>query len=144
MAENEREKAVDQASAPSAAEVPTETRSKKVLYAVGGLMIPLLGTAVGAFFQEGNWNHQNSVTQITQDAQKALETGSNVTGLTDERYSAAVAVIKAARDKATGDAWKMAMDRFSSANKQWEIHFTDTSSQLQFYVDAPFGLRGGI
>ncbi len=103
-------------------------------------VLAVLGAALGALFQGRSWSYQNSVQQIQADTKNVLEIGPKLTGLINERYSAAQQLIKASSDGAAEEAMKTARDRFAASHQEWELRFMDLFSQLKFYVDSPFAV----
>ncbi len=102
-------------------------------------MVAILAALFGAVFQELSWRYQNNVEDTKVAAANALGTGSRLTQLANERFSATSQLVDTLKNSPGEAAKKAAQDRYWESKKTWEIGFTDLFSQLKFYVDAPFG-----
>ena len=131
------EKSEEPKAAPS-----HETFVKKLLYGAGGVvLVPLIGSLIGAYFQQRSWSNENRNTRITADMGNAVSIGSNVATLTNERFSALLQLADLADRQGAGkEGWDAANQRLAASNKAWEVSFTNFMSQLRFYVDSPFGI----
>jgi hypothetical protein len=131
------EKSEEPKAAPS-----HETFVKKLLYGAGGVvLVPLIGSLIGAYFQQRSWSNENRNARIAADMQNAVTIGSNVATLTNERFSALLQLADLADRQGVGkEGWDSANQRLAASNKAWEVSFTNFMSQLRFYVDSPFGI----
>ncbi len=120
-----------------------ESLAKKVFYGLGGVvLVPLVGSLIGAYFQQRSWSNENRNARVNADMQSALSIGSKVATLTNERYSALLQLTDLLDHQSVGrESWDAANQRALAANKGWEVNFTNFMSQLKFYVDAPFGVE---
>lgn len=134
MAENESE-------APKAPP-PRESLANKLVYGLGGVvLVPLVGSLIGAYFQQRTWSNENRNARVNADMQNALRIGSKVATLTNERYSALTQVVDLAERQSAGrDSWEAANQRLLASNRAWEVSFTNFMSQLKYYIDSPFGV----
>jgi hypothetical protein len=135
MAENESE---ELKAAPS-----KESLAKKIILGLGGVvMVPLIGSLIGAYFQQRTWSNENRNARVNADMQNALAIGSKVATLTNERYSALMQLGDFVERQGAGrESWDASNQRFLASNRAWEVSFTNFMSQLKFYVDAPFGVE---
>ena len=120
-----------------------ESLAKKLLYGLGGVvMVPLIGSLIGAYFQQRSWSNENRNARVNADMQNALSIGSRVATLTNERYSALLQLADIIDHQSVGrESWDAANQRALAANKAWEVNFTNFMSQMKFYVDSPFGVE---
>ncbi len=130
-------------SEESEAAARRESLAKKLIYGLGGVvMVPLVGSLIGAYFQQRSWSNENRNARVNADMQSALSIGSKVATLTNERYSALLQLADLLDHHSVGrDSWDAANQRAIAANKAWEVNFTNFLSQLKFYADAPFGIE---
>ena len=133
MAENSEE--------PKAA-TSQESLGKKLLFGLGGVvLVPLVGSLIGAYFQQRSWSNENRNARVNTDMQNALMIGSQVATLTNERFSALLQVADLVDRQSVGrEGWDAANQRLLASNKAWEVSFTNFMSQVRFYVDSPFGI----
>ncbi|MFY9655124.1 MAG: hypothetical protein WAK01_00845 [Methylocystis sp.] len=119
-----------------------ESFTKKLLYGAGGVvLVPLVGSLIGAYFQQRSWSNENRNARVNADMQNAVTIGSKVATLTNERFSALLQLADLADRQGPGrDGWDAASQRLLASNKAWEVSFTNFMSQLRFYVDSPFGI----
>ncbi|MET0217980.1 MAG: hypothetical protein ABW205_08665 [Burkholderiales bacterium] len=103
------------------------------------LLTGVIGTMVGAWFQQRGWAWQNRVAQVEKDTGSALDALHSVSELLDKRWSATLQMLQTVQDTtASGDSKAAAEDTFRSVNHDWEMAFANIDSAIQFNVDRPF------
>jgi hypothetical protein len=138
-ATGERQKASPEPSAPSG-----ETLLKKLLYAiVGFLLTGVVGGFLTNLFQTRSWSYENSVKRLDEDAKQALASQQDVTKIITKRRFVFLNMVQALESNAAGKDWKAAWDDYSSVAVEWELNQNNLAWQIEYYVDAPFGLDRG-
>jgi hypothetical protein len=102
------------------------------------LLTGVIGTMVGAWFQQRGWAWQNRVAQVEKDTGSALDALHSASELLDKRWSATSQMLQAIEDTTASDDSKAAADAFRSVNHDWELAFANIDSAIQFNVDRPF------
>lgn len=103
------------------------------------LLTGVIGTMVGAWFQQRGWAWQNRVAQVEKDTSSTLDALHAVSELLDKRWSATLQMLQAVQDTTTsGDSRAAAAEAFRSVNHDWEVAFANIDSAIQFNVDRPF------
>jgi hypothetical protein len=120
---------------------PAAGRWRNILSAIG--LTGIVGAAVTTYFQVVSAGYQNRASQIDRDTKKVLTVQRDLGEVVDERWSATYRLVDALNKKVSAEEFKAAKDRFWSANDQWELHYINLSTEVEFYVDGLFGLDIG-
>jgi hypothetical protein len=118
---------------------PVEPFWKKLFKLVSALGVTgILGTAVGAYFQQRAWNNEKAVTKRQDDATKAFDVEQKVSKFIDTRWAAADQIGRAIQSHAIKEEWQHARDNYYKNFEEWQSNITKWAGQIAFRVDTPF------
>lgn len=98
----------------------------------------ILGSAVGAYFQQRAWNNEKAVTKRHDDATKAFDVEQKVSVFIDSRWAAADQIGRAIQSHASKEEWQRARDEYYNKFEEWQSNLTKWAAQLAFRIDTPF------
>ena len=132
MAENE----ADHESGPSAAPGHTQSWTNRVLGAIGGVILAVVGTAISFYFQGRSWQYQTGTATIEKDSAAVVTALESLDKLIDEKWLSTYGMNDAIKTKTEGSKLDAAIKRFYSANKDWELQHNILGSTLKIAVDS--------
>jgi hypothetical protein len=130
----------DRTTAKSRAREPDSLREKLMLTLIGFMLTGVVGGMLTTWIQQRGWAWQNRVTTIEKDVNNVVATYKTASELLNQRWHAAYRMARALERAEEGAAWKDALGDFQSADRQWALHYANAARDVEFYVDAPFGV----
>ncbi len=101
----------------------------------------LVGTTLSAYFQWRSWEYQSQTERIDKDTKAVVEAVENLDKVVDEKWLSTYQMNDAIKEKTEGDKLKAVIDRFYSADKDWELQHNILASNLKITVDSQFGIE---
>jgi hypothetical protein len=98
----------------------------------------IVGTVVGAYFQERAWNNDKAIAKRQDDASTAFDVEQKVSEFIDNRWAAADQVRAVLQSSAGEEEWKRARDKYSENFGEWQSNLAKWAGQIAFHVDSPF------
>jgi len=132
----------DRTTAKNRAREPDSLREKLVLTLIGFMLTGVVGGMLTTWIQQRGWAWQNRVTTIEKDVNNVVATYKSASELLNVRWHAAYRMVRALEREEEGAAWKAALDDFQAADRQWALQYANAARDVEFYVDAPFGVDG--
>lgn len=130
----------DGASAKGRAREPDSLREKLMLTLIGFMLTGVVGGMLTTWIQQRGWAWQNRVTTIEKDVNNVVATYKTASELLNVRWHAGYRMARAIEREEEGAGWKAALDDFQSADRQWALQYANAARDVEFYVDAPFGV----
>ena len=137
MAENETDNVSDSSAKPA----HSQSWTNRVVGAIGGVILAVVGTAISFYFQGRSWQYQTGTATIEKDSAAVVAALESVDKLIDEKWLSTYGMNDAIRTKTEGSKLDAAIKRFYKANKDWELQHNILGSTLKIAVDSQFGIE---
>ena len=124
------------------AERPAQSRTKRALSTVGGIILAtgVVGTAISAYFQWRSWEYQSQTDKIDKDAGLAVTALQDLDKVIDEKFLSTSDMNDAIKKRLEGKDLEDTVTRFYLDNRTWEQQHAILSATLEIAVDSQFGL----
>lgn len=115
-------------------------REKITLAVVGFVLTGLLGGVLTTWIQQRGWAWQNRVATIEKDVNNVVSTYKAASELLNSRWHASYRLVRGLERDESNAAWASARTDFEAADREWALHYANVARDVEFYVDAPFGI----
>lgn len=117
-------------------------REKLTLAVVGFILTGVVGGMVTTWIQQRGWAWQNRVSTIEKDVGNAVAAYKATSELLNMRWHSAYRLVRTLEREEKDAAWQSARTDFAAADREWALHYANVVRDVEFYVDAPFGISG--
>lgn len=121
---------------------PDSMREKLTLALVGFLLTGIVGGILTTWIQQRGWAWQNRVATIEKDVNNVVATYKATSQLLNGRWHSSYRVARALEREETDAAWAAVRSEFDAADREWALQYANVARDVEFYVDAPFGIDG--
>jgi len=98
----------------------------------------IVGSMVGAYFQERGWDHEKTVSKIQDDTTRVLDLEQQVSELIEKRWAAAEEIGLAIQSKVSSEEWERAWDQYNKSFEDGARQLNKLAGQMAFFVDSLF------
>ena len=137
MTENGSNDSQAKAKAARAADSMIE---KLMLTLFGFVLTGVVGGMLTTWIQQRGWAWQNRMTGIEKDIANVVAANKATSELINLRWHAAYRMVRAIEREADEAAWREARAGFDNADREWALHYSNATRDVEFNVDAPFGV----
>ena len=96
----------------------------------------VVGSMVGAYFQQRAWNNEKAITKRQDDAAKVFELEQKVSEFVDKWWAAADKLEYATHSHANKEEWERAWNDYRKTFEDGQLN--KWAGQIAFFVDEPF------
>lgn len=136
----ETEPAEKQPSKPRVARGADSIVEKMTITLFGFVLTGVIGGMLTTWIQQRGWAWQNRVTAIEKDVANVVSANKAASELINQRWHAAYRMTRAIEREEDAEAWRATRANFDSADRDWALHYSNATRDVEFNVDAPFGV----
>lgn len=120
---------------------PADSMMEKLTLTLFGFVLTgVVGGMLTTWIQQRGWAWQNRVSGIEKDVANVVAANKATSELINLRWHAAYRMTRAIEREEDETIWREARTNFDQADREWALHYSSAVRDVEFNVDAPFGV----